>query len=129
MTEADKQLKFNPLKGTNNLYLFAYDKAGNITQHTIQFVNSTGINEIFGLDDLISIFPNPASDKFVINFNNSKENFSLVILNIIGQVILSKKINTASNTEQVDLSGQPAGVYFVKLQTTDNTVVKKIIKK
>ena len=32
------------------------------------------------------------------------------------------------SVEQADLSGQSAGVYFVKVQTANNTVVKKIIK-
>jgi len=41
------------------------------------------------------------------------------------QVILNKKIT--GSVEQVDLSGHPAGVYFLKMQSPDNTIVKKII--
>jgi len=37
-------------------------------------------------------------------------------------------VGISNSVEQIDLSGQPAGVYFVKLQTGNNTVVKKIIK-
>ena len=86
----------------------------------------TGINELSDNNNLFEIYPNPATDKITIETNNQIESYNLEILNTLGQVVLNKKI--ANSIEQVDLSGQAAGVYFVKVQTGNNTIVKKIIK-
>jgi len=86
---------------------------------------SDGIQKIID-DDNISIYPNPTNNKFSIEIDNRNESYNLEILNTIGQVVLNKKIT--NNVEQVDLSGQSAGVYFVKLQSGNNTIVKKVIK-
>ncbi len=82
--------------------------------------------EDFEKDNLISIFPNPATDLLTIQLDNQTQSYSLEIQNTIGQMVYSKKL--INPIEQVDLSAQPAGVYFLKLQSADNTIVKKIMK-
>jgi hypothetical protein len=73
------------------------------------------------------VYPNPTNNYFTIGIDNHKEkSYNLEILNTIGQVVLNKEI--INSAEQVDLSGQPTGVYFVKLQSVNNTFIKKIIK-
>jgi len=107
---------------TENNIGYAVGDGGTLLKYT---VNATNISELFN-DDKISIYPNPINDKFNIEIDNQKESCNLQIFNTIGQVILNKKI--INTIEQIDLSGQAAGVYFVKVQTEKNTVVKKIIK-
>jgi len=78
-------------------------------------------------DDIkIKISPNPTNGKVLISLKNANEKYTLEILNTFGQIIINKKIT--NNVEAVDLSSQPVGIYFVKLQSSNNTVVKKIIK-
>jgi len=77
-------------------------------------------------DKSIKIFPNPTNDKFTIQLGNKDVSYNLEILNTLGQVVLNKQITNP--VEQIDISGEAAGVYFVKVQTNNNTVVKKIIK-
>jgi len=91
----------------------------------IQLTTATGITELSNIEYNFKIFPNPTNDKITIQTDNQKESYTLEILNAIGQVILNKKIN---QIEQADLSGNSAGVYFLKIQTGNNTIVKKIIK-
>ena len=86
----------------------------------------TFIPQIAEKNNNIKFYPNPASNKFTIEIDNQKETYNLEIINATGQVVLNKQITNP--VEQVDLSGQTAGVYFVKVQTANNTVVKKIIK-
>lgn len=74
----------------------------------------------------INIYPNPADSKFDIEIDNQKESYTLEILNIVGQIVFTEKLN--NSIEQVDLSGLSNGVYFVKLQSASNTIVRKIIK-
>ena len=87
---------------------------------------SVGINELSNNEANITIFPNPTNDKFTIQIDNQNVSYTLEILNTIGQVVLNKKIT--NKVEQVDLSGQAAGVYFVKLQSVTNSFVRKVIK-
>jgi len=90
-------------------------------------VQVTGITDNY-LKNLM-IYPNPMKDQLVIQFNNSNKNCNVEILNLVGQIIQNRSINNSDNTlEQFDLSGQPAGIYFVKLQTADKSIIKKIIK-
>lgn len=107
---------------TKNNIGYAVGDGGTLLKYT---VNATNISELFN-DDKIFIYPNPINDKFNIEIDNQKGLYNLEILNIIGQVILNKKL--INSVEQIDLTGQAAGVYFVKLQSANNTVVKKIIK-
>ena len=66
------------------------------------------------------------TNKITIKIDNQKESYTLEIKNAMGQSILNRK--TTNRVEQVDLSGRAAGIYFVKLKTENNTIVKKIIK-
>ncbi len=86
---------------------------------------SLEINEVSQLND-IKIYPNPITDKFTIELDYHNSSYSLEILNTIGQVILIRKIT--NNIEQIDLSGLSDGIYFVKLQSENNKIVRKIIK-
>ena len=88
--------------------------------------STVGITQLSDNSASVNIYPNPASDRINIEINNQNDSYTLEILNTIGQVVLSKQIN--NSVEQVDLSGQAAGVYFVKLQSVNNSVVRKIIK-
>ena len=78
------------------------------------------------MNENIIIYPNPTSNKFIIEMDNQKDSYNLEIFNTIGQIILNKRI--FNSFEQIDLSDQSAGIYFVKKQSAKNTMVKKIIK-
>ena len=87
---------------------------------------TTGISELSEIKSDIKIFPNPINNKFTIQTDKQNGSYNLEIYNTIGQIILNKTI--INRVEQVDLSGQSAGVYFIKIQTENNIIKKKIIK-
>ena len=101
-----------------------------VIDNNIPNCKSTNIEEISSSENasksMYSLYPNPIKDRFIIESYNQNKSYEIEIINSIGQVILNKKIS--NSVEQIDLSGQTAGIYFVKLQTNGNTVVKKIIK-
>ena len=68
----------------------------------------------------ISIFPNPSSGIFQIESN--QEINQIEVFNITGQVILSFNSNT------IDLSNQPSGIYLIEIKTTDAVFVNKLVK-
>jgi hypothetical protein len=76
------------------------------------------------------IYPNPFSQQFIIrNYQVPTTLQSAHIYNSMGQLIWSKSYNGNAYTEmQVDFGSAPAGIYILKLQYSDKTVVERIIK-
>ena len=74
----------------------------------------------------ITIYPNPASE--VLNISSQKaqiQSFSLT--DAAGRKVLGAKID--SQNGQINIAHLPKGVYILTLNTKDQTIVKKIIKK
>lgn len=80
----------------------------------------TGLNEIVS-NDLIKIFPNPATNKILIQGKEDINNFQVKVLNVMGELIL------VSNKRVLDVSTIPNGIYFVNFETDQFISSKKII--
>ncbi len=77
----------------------------------------------------INIFPNPTYGKFTILnalMNGTREG-SIEIYSILGQQIFFTQIQK-SGLVQIDISDQPQGIYFLKLQTNKKFKLFKLIK-
>jgi hypothetical protein len=90
-------------------------------------ISGTLANEAFDLSTLV-IYPNPSEGIFNITAKNTQID-TIEVYDVLGKQI-SIKYNTdnASNVE-LDLSTASTGIYFVKIQSDDQTVTKKITKK
>jgi hypothetical protein len=87
----------------------------------------TGINEL--TETGFEVFPNPNSGRFEIRLNNQYfQNATVSMMNIIGEVLIEKKINNKEPV-QFDASRFPSGIYYIKLQTENGTYVKKVCLK
>ncbi len=91
-----------------------------------------GIEEFQNEISNVEIFPNPFSENIFINFKlNEKSVIDLEIVSIDGQVIfkniLEKNIGKHS-IEIADLKNLPQGIYFLKIKTDNNFIIKKIVK-
>jgi len=81
---------------------------------------TTGTNDLFTTNNIIGVYPNPT---------NSQINFSVQtnvhLTNITGQIVANKK-----NINSLDISEQPAGIYFVTLTDDKGQVLQrsKIVK-
>jgi hypothetical protein len=58
----------------------------------------------------LAIFPNPSSGKFMFNLNEHTSS-RIIIYNTIGEIIFQSEFHTTQF--EVDLTGQPEGIYFV----------------
>lgn len=85
-----------------------------------QFVGQKTIDR---KNEKIKVFPNPSNGKISIETENILQ---VEIININGQLI--KKIKCDNNYINVDLSKQTDGIYFVKIITDTETIMKKIVK-
>jgi hypothetical protein len=85
-----------------------------------------------GIRDIITeknfaIYPNPMSGQFAIYFAETLPDLSITIYNTIGEeldFITYKEVNRV----QLEII-EPAGLYFLKISTKDQTIIQQVIKK
>jgi len=98
------------------------------TFHT-QFVATLAVDEFE--NGSFVFYPNPASNFVTISLkDNSNSISSITVYDLLGKMILQKTANDAVTTDTVDLSSVNSGIYFIEVQSENNTkVVKKLIVK
>jgi hypothetical protein len=86
--------------------------------------SAVGIGEI--AITTVSMHPNPSNGLFNIDIDlSSFKGLSIEIYNTTGQLILQKTL--AENVTQVDLTKHSKGMYFIKVETNNKTIIKKIV--
>ena len=87
----------------------------------------TLINSVFN-PDMVSVFPNPTKGIINLRFSDNL-NFSRVYVeNPVGVTVVQKKIAPQNNGEMdIDLSSYSNGMYFVKVMTSDNQFIYKVL--
>ena len=95
---------------------FDLDAVGVIHQQTV------------GIDELeltnVSVYPNPATNVLYVNL--SSINYSLEVINLIGEVVL--KAENKSNTTSLELSNLKSGVYYLKISSEGKQKQMKFVK-
>jgi hypothetical protein len=72
----------------------------------------------------VAVYPNPVQSVLTVSGENLKE---LEVINILGQPVL--KTPCSGESVIIDLAGQPAGVYFIKITDKDgNKYSEKVVK-
>ncbi len=72
------------------------------------------------------LYPNPSTGKILIESKNGTIS-TIEIYDIRGQLIFKNSYGLENNI-QIDISDKPNGIYFIKIISSNNTDVKKIIK-
>jgi Secretion system C-terminal sorting domain/Lamin Tail Domain len=74
-----------------------------------------------------TVFPNP-SVSGNISINAESEIESIKVINLMGQVVESRKMPLLSESIQLTLNNVHRGIYFIQVKTTDNRIgVKKLV--
>lgn len=93
--------------------------------------SNAGISEIqSNLEDVVKIYPNPASDATTIVLNLSKtSNVEMKLVDVSGHILSSRNYNTLNGTYNFGLntSTYNAGVYFVELNIDGTKLTKRLI--
>ena len=71
------------------------------------------------------IYPNPASN--ILNLDAATPISNVEIINVLGQVLLSKTSNTSIS--QIDVSSLATGNYFISVTSENNKKVLQFLKK
>jgi len=69
----------------------------------------------------IKVYPNPASNRIIIEGKPEIQNYQIKVLNIMGESILVTK------NRNIDISTLSNGIYFVNFETEQFISSKKII--
>ncbi len=90
-------------------------------------------DELVGTEEpeaLISyqVFPNPTTGKvnLLASFDQTTE-LTIAVYDLLGKVIYTKRVNSISINEQLDLSGQSAGIYLLNITTEKGTITERLL--
>jgi arylsulfatase A-like enzyme len=75
----------------------------------------------------LNIFPNPVSETFTIQLNDTYKNVDIEVLSITGKLI--KKISAKNALKKdIDVAGLSSGMYILRVKADSNLSIEKIIK-
>ena len=104
---------------SSNSFLLGGSFTGYEESRTFHTPLNAGIKED-NLSGNIQTFPNPTNGKITILSNDSP------VLNYRIYNFLGEEITAVIAGNELDLSSQPDGIYFLKINTAKNVIVKKI---
>ena len=99
----------------------------------LKTINGGGNNWMVGLENNteksidFSIYPNPAQTLINIEFENaSSKNYTLSIVNVLGQTVYSKQ--TSDSKLQISVDEFPSGIYSIQVSCEKKSMSTKFIK-
>jgi hypothetical protein len=94
------------------------------TNHYIMSVTGEeALGSDTNLSEVISVYPNPATDVLNIAIPSSIDVKSVSLFDVLG-----KKANVSLVNGQVDISELAVGLYLLNVETTNGTLTQKVIK-
>jgi extracellular elastinolytic metalloproteinase len=133
---SDVTMTQDPVGGTildqntvQTVTITATDVSGNMSTCTfdITVLSSLGIDDET-LNDVISIYPNPARDVITLTNTGNQTITQISISDMNGRVIQMISNNNNTPSRQINIENYASGIYFVRIQTATASVVKRIIK-
>jgi PKD repeat protein len=74
----------------------------------------------------LSIYPNPTTRHITIDLSSTQTNVTATLTNSLGQVVISENYNS---TNSINLNiDAPKGIYFLRLETDEEIITRKIVK-
>jgi len=77
----------------------------------------------------ISIYPNPVNNTLNINLDKlNSDNIKIQIIDLTGKVVFTSSVySNANNLISLDINGLKNGIYFCKVYSTENVILKEKI--
>lgn len=80
------------------------------------------------LERFIEVYPNPNAGKFTLEIAGMAGEHEIKVINSVGQTVyLRKVIGDAVIRREIDISANPAGVYFVYVKGKEGTAIRKVV--
>jgi hypothetical protein len=113
--------------GTSKIIYQVFNKNNPLDSATLYFNISyskpSGMNDL--IENNLSIYPNPVTNKINIQSNLNIQNATLKIINSLGEIVTNKVINSEN---EFDVSNLKNGVYFLSILSNTHSVSHKFIK-
>lgn len=74
----------------------------------------------YGALNEISVSPNPSEGSFKINFEKNTGTYHISVLNVYGQVVYSQTGDMMKKIQNIDLSKESPGFYFLNITSQEN---------
>jgi len=115
--------------GIFTINLMAYDSCGyaNGTQKVNVIQCPTGIAAITNTKTSVTVHPNPSTGVFTLSIDNLQLGIrnTVEVYNTLGQEVYSKELSTLNSPLSIDLSNNPTGMYFYKIQSENGNLVSE----
>lgn len=119
--------------GTKFAKLYSKDASDQTKHPYLEIDGITGINDINTYVGHVSVFPNPVTQSATIDFTlKSNQYVDISIFNTTGTkviVVCNKKLVVGQYRETFTRENLKAGIYFIRIQTNNTVIVRKIIIK
>lgn len=115
---------FNAANGTGNtMGDVIYTTTATVVEHTV------GVNEIGGDNFEVNLYPNPFTDFIKVSVKDNEKQISRIqLFNQSGSLV--KSVTTSNAGEwKIDATDLNAGMYFVVLESFDNSSISKSVIK
>jgi beta-glucanase (GH16 family) len=108
---------------TGNRSLDSADNHPHLTSLSVQTIqNQQTLNTSIDRTSTY-IFPNPSRGVFTLSTTENVQSI-VVIYNTIGQIVYEQSFNSK---HRIDLSSQPKGIYFIKVQSPQKVYTEKVV--
>lgn len=85
------------------------------------------ISESFANQGVLSVFPNPATNRFSVNLDGLSAQAAITVLNTMGQQVYSQTFEGVS-VASISTENWAAGLYHITIQTGDARAYGKLVK-
>jgi hypothetical protein len=81
------------------------------------------------LTGLTGIYPNPANNILNVGVSSSLEGIvTITVVDVNGTALFTKTLGSGETNTQINIANLPAGVYFVKIISSNSSTVRKFVK-
>ncbi len=118
--------------GTYNIWVAVTEKVSgcaSVDTLAVTFSTCLGVNKLNKKLNSF-IYPNPSNGIFTLNINTSNvKELNVTLMNLQGQTVYSKNnfVNIENVHEQIDLSSNAKGVYFINITSDKGVKTHKVI--
>lgn len=93
-----------------------------LTVDNLSFSNTTSINDAHVTNNQLSIYPNPGKEELFIKAPSDVIIQKMYLVDMMGRVMMTQE----GNTRKINVGYLSPGSYFLKLQTDDELILKKV---
>jgi hypothetical protein len=103
---------------------------GNGTTHNFCITAPSSVDPAISKLTDLNIYPNPNHGQFTLDLKlNNSADLEIQIINSLGQILRTSNYSAASEYQlNLNLQDEASGMYFLKLNFANETVIRKVVK-